>query len=90
MTQADFEADLRRDGYEIVPREMAANQFNDTHAHGFDARVYVLAGEMTVTRDGASHTYRPGEQFAMPAGCQHAEQAGAAGCRYVAGRRAAR
>jgi quercetin dioxygenase-like cupin family protein len=89
MDQAEFEASLRRDGYQIVPRSMTPNQRNDTHAHDFDARVLIMVGEMTVTCDGKSQRYRPGESFSLDAGRPHIEQAGAEGCAYIAGRRAA-
>jgi quercetin dioxygenase-like cupin family protein len=90
MDRTTFEAELTRDGYEIVSRSMAPHQLNADHTHGFDARVLVVEGEMTITRDGAAHAYQPGEHFSMPSGCVHAEQAGAAGVTYIAGRRTPR
>jgi quercetin dioxygenase-like cupin family protein len=88
MEQAEFEAALRRDGYgEIVDRRMAANQFNPDHTHEFDARVLVVEGEMTIAQGGAAHTYRAGDTCALSAGTVHSEQCGAAGVRYLAGRR---
>jgi quercetin dioxygenase-like cupin family protein len=90
MTQAEFEAALRRDGYEIVNRAMAPNSINAEHAHDFDDRVMVVTGAMTVERDGTRHAYQPGESFEMPHGCRHAEIAGPDGATYIAGRRAPR
>jgi quercetin dioxygenase-like cupin family protein len=87
MDRAAFIAELERDGYEIVEREMAANHINPEHAHDFDARVMVLAGEITITRDGTATTYRAGDSCAMPRGCRHAEQVGREGVSYIAGRR---
>lgn len=89
MTESEFEVALRRDGYEPRRSEMAASQFNQEHAHGFDARVMVLEGEITITRGGESRTFRPGESCEVPAGERHTEQAGPEGVRYLAGRRAA-
>ena len=90
MTQAEFEAVLRRDGYEIVNRDMAPNSVNAGHVHDFNARVMVVAGTMTVERDGARRAYQSGESFEMPHGCRHAEIAGPDGATYIAGRRAPR
>lgn len=88
MDRAEFKDELRSQGYaEVVDRQMDANQVNPEHSHKFDARLLVLEGEMTVTRDGEERTYRSGDTFAMTAGCRHAERSGAEGVRYLAGRR---
>lgn len=87
MNRSEFENGLRRDGYEAVERRMAADTTNPAHAHEFDARLLILDGEITITRDGSTQTYRGGDTFEMPAGCVHAEQCGPAGVGYIAGRR---
>jgi quercetin dioxygenase-like cupin family protein len=87
MDRTSFEAALQRDGYEIVTRTMEPNTTNPEHAHDFDARVLVLAGEMTLARDGARHAYRPGESFEITHSHRHVEIAGPEGVTYVAGRR---
>ena len=88
MSQVEFESELREEGYaEIVDRRMAANAVNPAHAHEFDARLLVLEGAMTITREGIERTYRAGDTFAMSAGCRHAEHSGPEGARYLAGRR---
>lgn len=87
MDRAAFEAELRSGGYEIVTNTMQPNRLNDEHAHGFDARLLVVAGEMTIASNGERHTYRTGETFSMTAGCLHSELAGPEGATYVAGRR---
>jgi quercetin dioxygenase-like cupin family protein len=87
MDRTSFEAALQRDGYEIVARTMEPNATNAEHTHDFDARVLVVAGEMTLARDGARHAYRPGETFEITHGHRHAEIAGPDGATYVAGRR---
>ena len=89
MDRTQFEAELARDGYAALARSLEPNAENPEHAHGFDARLLVLEGAMTITCDGTARTYGPGETFAMPAGRRHAEQAGPAGVRYIAGRRGA-
>jgi quercetin dioxygenase-like cupin family protein len=88
MNRAEFETELRSQGYqEIVDRQMQANETNSEHAHEFDARLLVLEGEMTITCEGEDRTYRAGDTFAMTAGCRHAERSGVEGVRYLAGRR---
>lgn len=88
MDRATFIAELERDGYEIVEREMAANHVNPEHSHDFDARVMVVAGEITITRDGSATTYRASDSCTVPRGCRHTEKVGPAGVSYIAGRRA--
>jgi len=87
MDRTAFEAALQRDGYEIVARTMEPNATNPEHAHEFDARVMVVAGEMTLARDGTSRAYHPGETFEITHGHLHAEIAGPDGASYIAGRR---
>jgi quercetin dioxygenase-like cupin family protein len=87
MDRATFIAELEREGYEIVEREMAANHVNPQHSHDFDARVMVVAGEITITRDGTPTIYRAGDSCAVPHGYPHAERAGPEGVSYIAGRR---
>jgi len=87
MDRTEFEAALRRDGYAVVAREMAPNTVNPDHTHDFDARVLVTAGAMTLTQGGERRTYGVGEWWAISAGTLHAEETGASGVSYVAGRR---
>lgn len=87
MDRAEFEAALRRDGYELVARDMAPNTVNPDHTHDFDARIMVTAGAMTMVMGGTRRTYGPGEWCEVPAGTLHAEEAGSSGASYIAGRR---
>jgi quercetin dioxygenase-like cupin family protein len=89
MDRATFESELTRDGYQIVAGGMQPNHVNAEHAHDFDARVMVLAGEIAITRGGETTTYRTGDSCSVPRGCLHAEQVGPAGVAYIAGRRKA-
>ena len=89
MDRADFEAALRRDGYEMAPRSMAPDAHNPDHAHGFDARVFVLEGMITIGRADGERSYGPGEWCDVPAGERHSERAGPAGVSYIVGRRSA-
>jgi quercetin dioxygenase-like cupin family protein len=54
-----------------------------THA-GLTAHI-ILGGEMALTMDGKSQTYRVGERCDVPAGTVHSAQMGPHGCRYLVG-----
>lgn len=88
MDRLAFEAELRREGYQVVNSGLQPNVINPDHAHDFDVRVMVLGGEITVTRAGRPETFRAGDTCGFPAGTVHAEHVGPEGVAYVVGRRA--
>ena len=55
------------------------------HTHAIETAHIILEGEMTLTMDGRSATYRAGERCDVPAGAMHAARMGPAGCRYLIG-----
>jgi len=55
------------------------------HTHPVETAHIILEGEMTLTMDGQSTTYRVGERCDVPAGAVHAARMGPAGCRYLIG-----
>jgi quercetin dioxygenase-like cupin family protein len=87
VDRAIFEAELQRDGYQVVVNTMQPSAVNPEHAHDFDARLLVVDGEITIVVGDQRDTYRVGDTFSMTHGCRHSEQAGPAGATYVAGRR---
>lgn len=87
MDPIAFEADLRRQGYEVFYGGMPPGTVNTGHAHEWDARVMVIGGEITVTHGGRAQTFRAGDSCAVVAGEVHAEQVGPRGVAYIAGRR---
>jgi quercetin dioxygenase-like cupin family protein len=87
MNKAEFEADLLREGYEVREGEIEPNVHRESHAHGFDARVFVLDGSITLVFGDDRHTYGPGDSCTVPAGTMHEEHTEADGVRYVSGRR---
>ena len=89
MTRAEFEADLRGEGYEVNEGGIQPNVHRDAHAHGFDARLLVLEGSVTLVFGEDRVTYGPGNSCSVPAGTMHEEHTGAEGVRYIAGRRSA-
>lgn len=83
-----FEADLEQRGFvEIQTREIPGHTHNTEHAHPFEVRALMLDGELSLSCDGQTRTYRAGEVFTMAAGREHVEHFGAAGARYLVGRR---
>ena len=56
-----FEAGLIRDGYQgIEIKELPRDYRAASHAHDFDVRALVLAGEITLTSDGGSRSFAAG------------------------------
>jgi quercetin dioxygenase-like cupin family protein len=88
MDRDAFEARLKAERYpEIRETELVPNCHNAEHNHPFDVLALVLEGEITLTVAGTARTYRSGDEFSMAAGCQHVEDVGPAGVRYLVGRR---
>jgi mannose-6-phosphate isomerase-like protein (cupin superfamily) len=89
MNRTDFEADLRREGYELREGKIDPNVHRDAHAHDFDARLFVLDGSVTLVFGSDRVTYGPGDSGNIPAGTMHEEHTEADGVRFLAGRRPA-
>ena len=87
MDRLSFEASLRQEGYKLVNSSLKPNESSPDHTHDFDARLYVLGGEITITRDNKPETFRAGQCCEVPAGCMHTEQVGPEGVAYLSGRR---
>jgi mannose-6-phosphate isomerase-like protein (cupin superfamily) len=88
MDQYEFAADLRRDGFRPVYASLRPNTNEANHCHDFDARLFVLGGEITITRDNTPETFHAGQCCEVPAGCMHTEQVGPEGVAYLSGRSA--
>jgi mannose-6-phosphate isomerase-like protein (cupin superfamily) len=89
MEQSEFEAWLARDGYELGQGEIKPNEHRAAHAHGFDARLFILDGALTLVRGDDHTTLRPGDACDVPAKTMHEEHTESDGVRYLAGRRSA-
>ena len=91
MNESEFRSALAKDGYSDVElRTIQPNVHNKGHAHAFDVRALMIAGELTLTAQGKPTTYRAGEIFTLAANCEHVEQFGPQGATYLVGRRHAR
>jgi quercetin dioxygenase-like cupin family protein len=88
MNATEFETGLKRDGYgEIETKKVPGNIVTKPHSHDFSVRALVLAGDITLTYEGRSRTFRTGEIFEMTAGCVHHEEYGPEGSTYLVGRK---
>lgn len=76
MNRQAFEEELKRDGYEVTESTTPGAKVNPEHSHPFDVKAMVLQGALSLTRDGKTETYKPGEIFSMPRGCTHFESYG--------------
>jgi quercetin dioxygenase-like cupin family protein len=65
----------------------APNTSYPDHTHATGTAHVILSGEMTLTMDGNSRTYRAGERCDVPAGAVHSARMGPSGCRYLVGER---
>ena len=89
MDRQTFEAELKRDGYEIMTNTTPGAKVNPEHSHPFDVRAMVLKGAITITSDSEAKTYKPGETFDLPRGCLHSESYGPEGAVVLFGRKIA-
>jgi mannose-6-phosphate isomerase-like protein (cupin superfamily) len=55
------------------------------HTHAVETAHIVLDGELTLTMDGYTATFRAGQRCDVPAGAVHSARMGARGCRYLIG-----
>ena len=76
MDKAKFEAELKRDGYEVTTSTTPGAKVNPEHHHPFDVRAMVLKGAVTLTCGGETRTYKAGEIFSMERGRTHFESYG--------------
>jgi quercetin dioxygenase-like cupin family protein len=55
------------------------------HTHAGRTAHIILDGEMMLTMQGNSQTYRTGERCDVPAGAVHSARMGPRGCKYLVG-----
>jgi quercetin dioxygenase-like cupin family protein len=88
VTEAAFRAGLRCDGFDDEIRITAYEpraEAHELHAHPFSARVFVLEGEFVLRDEDGEQVLTAGQCCEVPAGTRHAEAAGPAGARVLAG-----
>jgi len=90
MDQATFLEELAREGFQppvLVERE--ANGTLDSHAHPFEAKALIIAGDLRIRTSTGERHYQVGDVFQLAAHEPHSEVFGVEGVRYLAGRRPA-
>jgi quercetin dioxygenase-like cupin family protein len=86
MTPREYEEQLRREGFtRIFVWRDSPGAYYPNHTHGTLSAHVILEGEMTLTMNGESRTYRAGERRDVPAGTVHSAKMGPQGCRYIVG-----
>ena len=88
VTEAEFRAGLRRDGFDdeirITNYDPCAGP-GEMHTHDFSARLLVLSGEFILHHDDGPRTLTAGQCCEVPTGTRHAEASGTPGARVLAG-----
>ncbi|PYV18779.1 MAG: hypothetical protein DMG21_03570 [Acidobacteria bacterium] len=86
VQRQDWEKALRQDGFrQIYTWEDGPNASYPDHSHAGATAHVILEGEMTVTSEGRTETYKAGDRFDVPANALHSARMGPAGCRYLIG-----
>ncbi|HEX3417414.1 MAG TPA: hypothetical protein VHT21_13565 [Stellaceae bacterium] len=79
-----------RKGYQVFYGGMRANEVLPERGHDLYARVMGIGGEITMSRDGKTETFRSGESSAVIANHPNAEQVCPQGVAFIVGCRAAK
>jgi mannose-6-phosphate isomerase-like protein (cupin superfamily) len=88
VNEEKFARNLEREGFRhTYVWQDGPNASYPDHTHATESAHIILSGEMTITMDGQSHTYRAGERCDGPAGTVHSARMGPSGCRYLIGER---
>lgn len=86
MKEEEIREKLIEEGFtNIYVWEDAPGAFYPDHTHPRVTAHVVLEGEITVTSEGKTNTYRKGDRFDVPAGTVHSARVGPSGCRYIIG-----
>jgi len=88
MDEAKLARNLEQEGFrQTYVWQDAPNASYPDHTHATETAHVILSGEMTLTMNGGSHTYRAGERCDVPVGTVHSARMGPSGCRYLVGER---
>jgi len=89
MNEQELAQQLKREGFPhtYVWQDGPGTHYAD-HRHATETAHIILSGEMTLTMNGRTETYRAGERSDVPAGTVHSAKIGPKGCRYLVGEKA--
>jgi mannose-6-phosphate isomerase-like protein (cupin superfamily) len=83
-----IEDQLRAEGFaHIYIWQDGPHAHYSDHTHATETAHVILDGEMTLSMNGCSITYRAGDRADVPAGSVHSARMGPTGCRYLVGER---
>lgn len=86
MTLEDLEKQLLEEGFtHTYVWQDRPGAFYPDHTHPAETAHVILDGEMTLTVNGKTQTFRAGERRDVPAGAVHSARMGPRGCRYLIG-----
>ena len=86
MDEKNFMKQLQSEGFShCYVWQDGPNATYPNHTHREETAHIILDGELTLTMDGETRTYRRGERCEVPAGAVHAAKMGPFGCRYLIG-----
>ena len=86
MNLHDSENQLHTEGFtHTYVWQDAPGAFYPEHTHPTETAHIILDGEMTLTMQGQTHTFRAGDRCDVPAGTVHSARMGPRGCRYLIG-----
>ncbi len=88
MNEKELTAQLEGEGFSpTYVWEDGPHACYGNHTHATDTAHIILTGEMTVSMNGKTNTYRVGERCDVPANAVHSAIMGPCGCRYLIGER---
>ena len=86
MDEREITKKLKSEGFRhTYVWEDEPDTFYPDHTHGTLTAHIILRGEMTLTANGRTETYRAGQRCDVPAGAVHSAKMGPTGCRYLIG-----
>jgi quercetin dioxygenase-like cupin family protein len=87
MQREAFTEALGKEGFaELVTVQRETGALDD-HAHPFEAKALILAGEIHIRVGNDERLYKVGDVFHLPANTPHAERYGPQGVTYLVGRK---
>lgn len=86
MNLVELKSQLHAEGFgRTYVWQDASGVFYSEHTHPTLTAHIILSGEMNLTVNGKSKTYRPGDRCDVSAGTVHSALIGPDGCRYLIG-----
>ena len=88
MREKEYEQQLRHEGFtRVFVWRDEANVFYPDHTHGGTTAHIILEGEIALTIQGRTQTFKAGDRCDVPANTVHSARIGTKGCQYIIGER---